>query len=294
MSEDNVIFFFFSSRRRHTRLQGDWSSDVCSSDLSVVSVNACPATSSTGSLAIGPSRILGPGRSARMVRSRSVARAAARRLSIVRPWSSNDPCEKLSRATSIPARIMSSITARDADAGPTVAVIFVLCPRSGIAPAAPSGPALQLAGDRLGRLADRGWIAEVEASPRAQVVLERVHERDAGRDVEPDDGVVGDAVEILHEGPEAVAVGGDEDLVARADPRRDRLVPVRQEAFDRVLEALRRGRFLGSQARIAGIEARMTRIVRAQGGRPHVVAPAPEPGLLFAVSFRGLRLVQAL
>src|ERR1022692_1215615 len=28
------IFFFFSSRRRHTRLQGDWSSDVCSSDLS--------------------------------------------------------------------------------------------------------------------------------------------------------------------------------------------------------------------------------------------------------------------
>src|SRR5256885_10863972 len=25
-------YFFFSSRRRHTRLQGDWSSDVCSSD----------------------------------------------------------------------------------------------------------------------------------------------------------------------------------------------------------------------------------------------------------------------
>src|SRR5256885_3509406 len=28
-----VSAFFFSSRRRHTRLQGDWSSDVCSSDL---------------------------------------------------------------------------------------------------------------------------------------------------------------------------------------------------------------------------------------------------------------------
>src|SRR5256885_938884 len=27
-----VIAYFFSSRRRHTRLQGDWSSDVCSSD----------------------------------------------------------------------------------------------------------------------------------------------------------------------------------------------------------------------------------------------------------------------
>src|SRR5438876_2614367 len=29
----NVPVFFFSSRRRHTRWTGDWSSDVCSSDL---------------------------------------------------------------------------------------------------------------------------------------------------------------------------------------------------------------------------------------------------------------------
>src|SRR6266487_4983042 len=28
-----ILFFFFSSRRRHTRWTGDWSSDVCSSDL---------------------------------------------------------------------------------------------------------------------------------------------------------------------------------------------------------------------------------------------------------------------
>src|SRR5206468_7691777 len=27
------LFFFFSSRRRHTRSDRDWSSDVCSSDL---------------------------------------------------------------------------------------------------------------------------------------------------------------------------------------------------------------------------------------------------------------------
>src|SRR2546426_8252321 len=30
-----MFFFFFSSRRRHTRLQGDWSSDVCSSDVAL-------------------------------------------------------------------------------------------------------------------------------------------------------------------------------------------------------------------------------------------------------------------
>src|SRR5690606_40393980 len=29
----SVVFFFFSSRRRHTRFSRDWSSDVCSSDL---------------------------------------------------------------------------------------------------------------------------------------------------------------------------------------------------------------------------------------------------------------------
>src|SRR6266705_3029297 len=28
-----IFLFFFSSRRRHTRSYGDWSSDVCSSDL---------------------------------------------------------------------------------------------------------------------------------------------------------------------------------------------------------------------------------------------------------------------
>src|SRR2546430_5440194 len=31
----SVLFFFFSSRRRHTRFDCDWSSDVCSSDLLV-------------------------------------------------------------------------------------------------------------------------------------------------------------------------------------------------------------------------------------------------------------------
>src|SRR5256885_8398662 len=37
--EDGEIVFF-SSRRRHTRLQGDWSSDVCSSDLARVDLIA--------------------------------------------------------------------------------------------------------------------------------------------------------------------------------------------------------------------------------------------------------------
>src|SRR5256884_468392 len=34
VSGSSRMFFFFSSRRRHTRCSRDWSSDVCSSDLS--------------------------------------------------------------------------------------------------------------------------------------------------------------------------------------------------------------------------------------------------------------------
>ena len=33
------MVFFFSSRRRHTRSDRDWSSDVCSSDLSIEKIN---------------------------------------------------------------------------------------------------------------------------------------------------------------------------------------------------------------------------------------------------------------
>src|SRR5690606_32173477 len=37
----SYLFFFFSSRRRHTRFSRDWSSDVCSSDLELS--GSCPA-----------------------------------------------------------------------------------------------------------------------------------------------------------------------------------------------------------------------------------------------------------
>src|ERR1017187_10259808 len=45
--------FFFSSRRRHTRYIGDWSSDVCSSDLFSV-----PGFGATGSFIGGGSNVI--------------------------------------------------------------------------------------------------------------------------------------------------------------------------------------------------------------------------------------------
>src|SRR5690606_40644679 len=38
-------FFFFSSRRRHTRFSRDWSSDVCSSDLEAAKIDGCTISS---------------------------------------------------------------------------------------------------------------------------------------------------------------------------------------------------------------------------------------------------------
>src|SRR5690242_12470874 len=43
-----IINFFFSSRRRHTRLTCDWSSDVCSSDLTAVTSPAVRSQTGAG------------------------------------------------------------------------------------------------------------------------------------------------------------------------------------------------------------------------------------------------------
>src|SRR3989440_4205666 len=47
-----TCFFFFSSRRRHTRSDRDWSSDVCSSDLGTDTTDALQdqATSSSSAM----------------------------------------------------------------------------------------------------------------------------------------------------------------------------------------------------------------------------------------------------
>src|SRR5574341_1740877 len=90
-------FFFFSSRRRHTRLVGDWSSDVCSSDLRPpVECPAHTARGGTGGCGSHRSRPEDWSRS-----SLSLVRA-----STVEPWSIRrcppHPCYNLRRATGTP------------------------------------------------------------------------------------------------------------------------------------------------------------------------------------------------
>src|SRR5260370_27167829 len=74
------LFFFFSSRRRHTRFKCDWSSDVCSSDLSRRCIRA-----SRRPHAARASRRSRSG-SRRSPRPRSRTPAASPRVS--RPWAS--------------------------------------------------------------------------------------------------------------------------------------------------------------------------------------------------------------
>src|SRR6266487_6301359 len=62
---DGGDVFFFSSRRRHTRWTGDWSSDVCSSDLGRAWVRArgelprCWWLTGSASSACRPSELAG-------------------------------------------------------------------------------------------------------------------------------------------------------------------------------------------------------------------------------------------
>ena len=102
------------------------------------------------------------------------------------------------------------------------------------------------------------------------------------------------SVEHLDQRAQAVAVRHDHDIAAGAQLRRDALLPEGQHARERVLQRLGGRQLLGRHLRVARIEARMARVVRAQRRRRHVVAAPPDLHLRGAVLRDGLRLVEAL
>src|SRR5438093_13016392 len=61
--------FFFSSRRRHTRLVSDWSSDVCSSDLVTIAMIPLLEVSPLGPTLAGRDRITAEGHHGRRARA---------------------------------------------------------------------------------------------------------------------------------------------------------------------------------------------------------------------------------
>ena len=71
-----------------------------------------------------------------------------------------------------------------------------------------------------------------------KVLVESVHEGNASGDVELGDCVVGDAVEVLDQRAQGVAMRGNQHLLVGPDGRGDLVVPGWHEACDGVLEAL--------------------------------------------------------
>src|SRR5438093_1590248 len=151
-----------------------------------------------------------------------------------------------------------------------------------------------LRGHRRHRRLDPLRIAEVAMANGPEVAVELVDERRARRDVQADDLLVGDTVEVFHERPQAVAMGGHEDPASGANLGGDVRVPERQEPGDRVLERLRPRYLRRHEVGVSPIVAGEARIVLFERWRRHVVAPPPDADLVLAVCACGLRLVQAL
>ena len=93
---------------------------------SLVRVKVPPATRWIGSGSMVLSLIFGPGRSPMIATRRPVALQALRIRSMTSACWSKLPCEKLSRATFMPARMRRSSISGDCEAGPMVATILVL------------------------------------------------------------------------------------------------------------------------------------------------------------------------
>jgi hypothetical protein len=118
----------------------------------------------------------------------------------------------------------------------------------------------------LDSLAYSLWITQVFVPDRSQFGVQFIHERYAGRDVQVHDVVIADLVEVLHQGPQAVAVGGDEHSPDGKDGRYNHLMPVRQEAGHGVFQALGAREFLLRKSGVAAILSGEARIRDFQGG----------------------------
>ncbi len=107
------------------------------------------------------------------------------------------------------------------------------------------------------------------------------------------DVVVADAVEVLDDAAQAVAVGGDEHGLSGPQVVGDGPVPVGQQAGDDVLEALAAGQLRPEVgvAHVVGL-GELVRVVDRR--RRGVERAAPEHELLLAVLLEGLLLVLAL
>src|SRR5690606_8561610 len=106
-----------------------------------------------------------------------------------------------------------------------------------------------------------GGVAQIVVTDGAQLLVQFVDQRLAGRNVQVHDIVVRDVVQVLDQRTQAVAVGGDEHTTPGTNGRGNGFVPERQNALHRVLETLGGRQQSGIDLGVAAIEARVAFVV---------------------------------
>mmetsp|Transcript_16485 Transcript_16485/g.23833 ORF Transcript_16485/g.23833 Transcript_16485/m.23833 type:complete len:212 (-) Transcript_16485:121-756(-) len=121
-----------------------------------------------------------------------------------------------------------------------------------------------------------------------------VHERYSGWNIDLQNCVVGNIIQILDQGSEAVSVGSDQKPLPRFDRRSDLTVPVGKDSFHSVLEALLPGDLIAGNGIILGLLAGIEFMVFRGWRRWSVVAAAPNENLIIPILGCSIGLVQPL
>gem|GEM_PF-3958275 len=77
-------------------------------------------------------------------------------------------------------------------------------------------------------------VAEEFVTKRMHFVIQFIHKRDPGGDVQVNDLMIADLIKVLYQCPQAVAVCGDQYSLTFANGRNNRITPIRQETIDGV------------------------------------------------------------
>src|SRR5437763_8966885 len=127
-------------------------------------------------------------------------------------------------------------------------------------------------------------------SERPQSIVKVGPERDAGRDVEADDGLRVEAVEVLDQSPQRVAVRSDQHRATGPQIGHDRRFPVRQHSGDHVGQALGPGYLDSGVPRVTVLAELAARLYHRS---VDVVGAAPPGELILAVLVAALGFVLA-
>ena len=126
------------------------------------------------------------------------------------------------------------------------------------------------------------------------VFVKFINQRHASGNIDGGDRFFAEVVEVHRHGPQRIAVGGDQNGLARVHSRLDFRLIVGDHPGDGILQTLCQRQFLRIDLRIQGLFCGIPFVVRRKRRRLHVEGAPPDMHLFFAIFFRGFRLIQAL